>query len=174
MQIRVATKVHDFHCDSQSVPKNADPVYALAVQEKIELPELRREEYLCKESPVNIPSEGIQTFTYVAPVEATTDQFIRYAIIRNVQEQLSELLEQDRASGNQRFNRMSMIELAPPDSTLSENDTAVLVVSYVASHYEYLADVPTAIIVKIGDNAVTTSSLLSTGRIVVQSDKILF
>ena len=69
---------------------------------------------------------------------------------------------------------MSMIELKPPDLSLAGDDSAVLLVSFVASEYKYLAELPTAIIGAVGDNAVKTSSFLETRRVVVQSDKILF
>jgi serine/threonine protein kinase len=175
IQIRTAIKVHDFHCDNPNIPENLDPVYALAIQENKNLPDLQPDEYLCKGFHENVPADGIQAFTYVAPVESTTDPFIRKAIVRNVHEILAELMEQDKSSpGAARFRRMSMIELLPPDPSLSGHDATVLIVSFVANQYEYLAKVPTEIIEKIGANAVATSSFLATGRIVVQSDKILF
>lgn len=174
VEIRTASKIHDFHCDIPGTPRNADPVYALAVQEGKPLPDLRIDEYLCKEFPSDLPEHSIRAFTYVAPADPS-EWYIRNAIIRNVQEKLSELMEQDRTSHvTPRFRRMSMIELSPPTPALAENDTAVLAVNFVASEYKYLADVPTAIIGAVGENAVKTSSFLETRRVVVQSDKILF
>jgi len=104
-----------------------------------------------------------------------TDRYIRNAIIRNVRDKLAELMQQDKTSPKtRRFRRMSMIELLPPNPNLAGDDSAVLVVSFVASRYTYLAEVPTEIIGAVGDNAVKTSSFLETCRVVVQSDKILF
>jgi len=175
VEIRTGSKIHDFHCENSTIPDDAGPVQALAIQENIRLPDLKREDYLCKEFPGDIPEHSVRAFTYVSLIEPTTAKFIRNAIIRNVRDKLEELMQQNKGSrGGPRFRRMSMIELKPPDPSLAGDDSAVLLVSFVASEYKYLAELPTAIIRAVGDNAVKTSSFLETRRVVVQSDKILF
>jgi hypothetical protein len=47
-------------------------------------------------------------------------------------------------------------------------------VSFVATEYKYLADLPTAVIGATSEKAVKTSTFLETGRVVIESDKILF
>ncbi len=173
VEIRTASRVHNFHCDNPSVPKNPDPVYALAIQENKTLPDLQRDEYLCKD--FDVPTDNIRAFTYVAPVESTIDPYIRKAIVRNVHEILAELMEQDKSSpGAARFRRMSMIELSPPDPSLSRHDATVLIVSFVVSQYEFLASVTTEITERMGGNAVKASNFIGSGRIIIESDKILF
>lgn len=182
VHIRLAGRVYDFHCDDLNIPNDADPVYALATQEDKNLPGLNRIAYLCKAFPNEIPEYSVRAFTYVEPSDSVAERFIRNAIIRNVQEELSKIMHDDRNTfGTPRFHRMTMIELSPQlDISISENDIAivndpaVLLVNFVASQYKYLSDVPTAIIAALGENAVKTSTFLETRRVVFQSDKILF
>jgi serine/threonine protein kinase len=174
VEIRTASKIHDFHCDDPSVPESADPVFALAVQERIRLPGLNPDEYLCKEFPADITENSVRAFTYVGLVDAIRGGFIRNAVIRNVKDKLAELMVQDKSSrGTPRFHRMSMIELLPPDPALAGDDAAVLVVNFVASKYKYVCEIPSAIIETI-QTAVNATTFVESGRITIQSDKILF
>lgn len=175
VEIRIASKIHDFHCEDPSVPDNADPVHALAVQEDKLLEGLLPHQYLCGEYSPDGVDNGIQAFIYVALVDHMLENFIRNAIIRNVYDRLHELMQNQKASPSaERFRRLSMIELLPTRPELSGEDTSVLVVSFVAAEYKYLSDLPTAIISATSENAVKTSTFLETGRVVVESDKILF
>jgi len=175
VEIRIASKIHDFHCDDPTVPDNADPVHALAVQEGKSLPDLEPDKYVCKEFDREILEHSIQAFTYVALVDPMIEDYIRSAIIRNVHDKLAELMPKQKASrGCEQFQRLSMIELLPARPELAGEDTAVLVVSFVATEYKFLADLPTAIIGATSEKAVKTSTFLETGRVVIESDKILF
>jgi serine/threonine-protein kinase len=175
VEIRIASKIHDFHCDDPTVPDNADPVHALAVQERKSLPDLEPDKYLCKEFAGEHLEHCIQAFTYVSLVEPMIELYIRNAIIRNVHDKLAELMQKEKSSrGAGRFQRLSMIELLPPRLELAGEDTAVLLVSFVTTGYRYLADLPTAIIGATSEKAVKTSTFLETGRVVIESDKILF
>jgi serine/threonine protein kinase len=177
VQIRLASKITDLHCDDSSIPADADPVYALAIQEDKTIPGLDRAKYLCKDFPDDVPDASVRAFTYVEPVDIGIDSFIRNAIIRNVHDKLTELMKERNFApdGTRRFYRMSLIDLSPESDPLSSgNDGAVLLVSFVASRYRFLSDVPTEIISAVGENAVKTSTFLETRRVVIQSDKILF
>lgn len=174
VQIRPAIKTHDLHCVNPRVPDDANPVHALAVQENIELPGVDRDGYLCRNLYDELPEDCVRAFTYVEPAEPAADPFIRNAIIRNVQAELLELITTDSKVPYPCFRRMSIIEFMPQvDTSISGSDTAIMLVSFVASQYRFLADVPTAIIAAVGENAVKTSTFLETRRVVFESDKIL-
>ena len=178
VEIRIADNIHDFHCTNPNIPEDADEVFALAVQEGISLPGLNHDEYLCKDFPSDISEHGqhsVRIFTYVTPVDISPDRYIRKAIVRNIKEKLSELMEQDASQNkSRRFSRMTIIDLQSPNPQLAESDTTILVVRYIASQYKYLSVVPTEIIEAVGENAVKTSSFLETQRVIIESDKILF
>ena len=174
VEIRIASKIRDFHCDNTSLPKDPAPVYALAVQEGIKLPGLKHDEYLCKEFPDSVQQDNVRALTYVSLIEPITANFVRNAVTRNVRDELEELMKSNEASvGLPRFQLMSMIELEPPVPSIGGDDTSVLVVNFVASGHNQIADVTTAL-VGAGENAVRTETFVESGRVVIESDKILF
>jgi serine/threonine protein kinase len=175
VQVRLASEIHDFHCADRDAPENADPIYALAVQEGVSLPGLNPDEYLCKKFPDEFPEDSIRAFTYVEPTASPEGFIIRNPIIRIVQFTLEEMMRKDGLlpAGQRKFRRMSMIELADSERATAGGDVAVLVVSYVASRYKHLSVVPTRLIDELGVHAVKTSTFLETRRVVFQSDKIL-
>lgn len=174
VQIRPATKIHDLLCSNISLPDDANPVYALAVQEKIDLPGLDRDAYICRQLHDRLSDNAVRAFTYVESAEPTADPFIRNAIIRHVYAELSELVARDSKVPEPCFPRMSIIELTPQvDTAISGNDTSVMLVNFASSQYRFLSDIPTAIINAVGENAVKTATFLETRRVCVESDKII-
>jgi serine/threonine protein kinase/nucleoside phosphorylase len=175
VEVRTASRCYDFHCANPGEPENSDPVHALAVQEGITLPGLEPSDYLCNDFLRDITEQSIHAFTWVGPTEPVADRFTRNAILRNVHDELAELMKDDKASsGTQPFQRMSVIELLPPDQLLAGDDGAVLVVNFVARENKFVHEVPTAIIGALGEFAVRPTTFIESGRVIIESDKILF
>jgi hypothetical protein len=141
--------------------------------------------YLCGNYPEKIPEHSVRGFIYVEAVRTQSPDFqwLRVAIVERVQRKMREMilikdevqkLQAGRADytivERHRFPRISVIELEPDPQRPQK---PVMIVNYVARDYKFLHEVATAII-ELGDTAVKTSTFLETGRIIIQSDKILF
>jgi serine/threonine protein kinase len=151
-------------------------VGALAVQEQLELKEINSQHYLLPNSyPTDTPEKSIRAFIYVNAVPkggSINFSIVRAAIIQNVREVLDNLIEiYDKHEGlsRRRFPRLTMITL----ENTKEIDEPVVLINFVASEYKHIHQIATEIIER-GGNAVKTSTFLETGRILIQSDKILF
>jgi serine/threonine protein kinase len=155
---------HRFHGYDRELSEDAHPIYALAIQDSIHLPNLDRNAYLCDEFNL-VPEHSIRAFTYVESAEHPLKIRTRRTIIANVRERMAEMMNSPSQS-TPRFHRISIIELLP------ETDPTVLLVEFVMSEYRYLQEVPTAIIGL--DLRLKTSTFIATTRIVIQSNKILF
>jgi serine/threonine protein kinase len=152
-------------------------VGALAVQEQIDLEEIDSHHYLLPNSyPPEKPQNSIRAFIYVNAVPkggSINFSIVRAAIIQNVREVLENLIEiydvDENSNSKRRFPRLTMITL----ENSKEIDEPVVLINFVSSDYSYIHQIATEIIER-GGNAVKTSTFLETGRIIIQSDKILF
>lgn len=154
---------------------------ALAVQEQHELPEINPQYYILPNAyPTDTPQKSIRAFTYVNAVPKTGSinfGIVRAAIIQNVREILENLVEiydeekdsENKSKISRRFPRLTMIIF----ENIKEIDEPVVLINFVASNYKYIHQIATEIIER-GGNAIKTSTFLETGRILIQSDKILF
>jgi len=174
VEIRIASRRYDFHCGALYQRQRVSPVHALAVQEGLSLPGVVASEYLCSDFLSGITEQTLRAFTYVALVNPTMETFIRTAAIESIRRRLSEMMKADESlNGPSRFSRMSLVELVPTAPSVAVADPALMVISFVASSYKHIIDLSAAI-VALGGNALRTHTILETGRVIIESDKILF
>ena len=167
-QVAEVSHLHHFHERNHTPPESPSRVFALAVQESIELPGLDPSSYLVTSFPADMPERSIRAFTYVEAVEDVQWPFLRHAIAEQIRARLLEIWRKHRDN----FQRMSVLELAPDKASGRLGRTAAIV-DFVATEYRYLADVPTTIIESLGESAVRTLTCLETRRIMIQSDTVL-
>jgi len=166
VEVLSATETTHLHCGVLDFPTDADPVLALAVQEGIDMSGPDRLSYLCDE--FEEPITGIRAFTFIESSSQSVARFIRAAIANSVGRRLSEIYRLAASNSlSRRFPQISLIELSV------EADPRILLVHAVASEHQYVSDIPTALL-ELGEHGIRTSTMLGTGRIVIQSDKILF
>lgn len=186
IEITPAKHVSHLHSELINLSRSSiNVVGALAVQENVTLSGVKRDMYLCGSYPEKIPAHSVRAFIYVEAVRTQSPeiQWLRVAIVERVQRKMKEMIlikdetEQLQAGRadfliveRHRFPRITIIEL---ESDPQRPQRPVMIVNYVARDYKYLHEIATAII-ELGDTAVKTSTFLETGRIIIQSDKILF
>ncbi|MDT5121399.1 MAG: eukaryotic-like serine/threonine-protein kinase [Acidobacteriota bacterium] len=178
-------QIDHLHANNINVTDSSiNGVGALAVQEEISLPGVNPDLYLCGNYPERIPEHSVRAFIYVEAVRTNSPDFqwLRVAIVERVHRKMREMVKmKDKVKQTQpgmpdvtisrnRFPRLSVIELEPDPQ---KPQKPVMIVNYVARDYKFLHEIATAII-ELGDTAVKTSTFLETGRIIIQSDKILF
>ncbi len=176
LHVNEAKNVNHLHVESfrRSGPSSITVVGALAVQEGIALAGVDRTDYTSDwKYPEDTPEHSIRAFTYVEAVtRASMDPaMLTVAIVGSVRQRMQDLLKvKDSLTGKLRFPRITLIEFLPESKQL---DQPVALVSFVATEYRFIQQLPTEII-ELGGNAVKTSTFLETGRLVIQSDKVLF
>jgi serine/threonine protein kinase len=182
VEVYAATNINHIHVDEVHRRGSRTIVGALAVQERIRLSNVEASSYLCGEYPEKVPRHSIRAFTYVDAVlrRSLDPGLIRVAIVESARKRMLEIIDRVEEVGQtvdgqinlsilrQRFPRITIIELES-----DRTDQPVMVVNFVAIDFKYLHEVAAAI-VEIGETAVKTSTFIETGRIVIQSDKILF
>jgi hypothetical protein len=155
--------VHDFGCKASV--GIADPVFALAIQENVHLDGLTHEDFLCSSCSIMPLGEGIRAFTFVCPAQQRQDdEFHRQAIRSTVREKMSSLWKKEV----RKFKQFRIIDLENNTNSLKP----VLVIEYVVAEYGDLPEVPGEIL-DIGSRAIATTTSLVTGRLIIQSDKVL-
>lgn len=176
VEISVATNVHHMHVPDKTRRTSITVIGALAIQSSVTVPELDSKDYLSGRYPEEVPEHSVRAFTYVDQVAARSvdASFIRVAIVESVRKRMNDIVARTETvvvNGSRkkrpRFPRLSIIELVP------EPERPVVLVDYVASDFRHLYEVAAAVI-DIGETAVKTSTFIETGRVVIQSDKILF
>lgn len=186
IEISLVKQIVHLHSEITNLSNSSiNVVGALAVQEGIEIEGVKRDLYLCGNYPEEIPEHSVRAFIYVEAVRTHSPDFqwLRVAIVERVQRKMREMvlikdevqhLQVGRADytiiQRHRFPRVTVVELEPDPKWPQK---PVMIVNYVARDYKFLHEVATAII-ELGDTAVKTSTFLETGRIIIQSDKILY
>lgn len=185
IEVSSVKQIDHLHANNTNATDSSiNVVGALAVQEKIKLQGVEPDLYLCGDYPERIPEHSVRAFIYVEAVRTNSPDFqwLRVAIVERVHRKMREMVRmKDEVKQIQagmppvtifrnRFPRLSVIELEPDPQ---KPQKPVMIVNYVARDYKFLHEIATAII-ELGDTAVKTSTFLETGRIIIQSDKILF
>jgi len=171
MEIMQAKNFYHVNSDDSFTRQSPTLVGAVAIQEGFALPGLDQLTYLRGEYPRDPPSHSIRAFTYVSQAigVGSTNSFVRVAIVEGVRRKMKELASQTE-NGKRRFPKIDFVELSSEGS--DDGLRPLVLVSFVAAEYHFLHQVPIAI-TELGEAAVTAPTFLETGRIVIQSDKIL-
>ena len=165
IQIRKAKRVDHFHNGDYDLPKDAHSINALAVQEDKHLPNLNHSEYLIDRFE-GIPPSSIRAFTYVSSSTFPLSAVVHSAIVVSIRGKMAKMMKNAASSSAPKFHRINVIEFSSEGG-----DPTILLVDFVVSKFEYLYLIPTEI---IDLAAVKTSTFIETGRLVIQSGKILF
>jgi hypothetical protein len=174
VRINEAKDVYHLHEPNRRRDYGITLVGALAIQENVQLDGVSPRDYISEAYyPPETADHTIRAFTYVhALTKSSMDpMMLRTAILSSVRQRMLDLVRvADPTSGKKKFPRITLIEFTSDPRNFDE---PVAMVNFVARDYHFIQELPTSII-ELGGNAVKTSTFLETGRLVIQSDKILF